>query len=144
MKLITLDNQLTVTANKLNLTIARLSLFVVYFWFGALKVLNLSPASTLVQLLFNKTIPIIEFNYFFITFGLFECLIGVIFLIKGLERIAILMCILHLFTTFLTLFLLQAQMWNGILIPTLEGQYVIKNVLIISALVNIGSKIKNI
>ena len=141
MKLIEVDNKILVNANKINLPLAKLSVFVVYFWFGILKVLNLSPASTLVQQLFNKTIPVIDFNYFFIAFGLFECLIGILFLIKRLERIAILVCILHLFTTFLTLVLLKTQMWNGILIPTLEGQYVIKNVLIISALVNITSKI---
>ena len=63
--------------------VARFGLFVIFFWFGILKVLGMSPASPLVAELFAKTIPFMSFGTFIILFGLFECLIGVLFAIRG-------------------------------------------------------------
>jgi uncharacterized membrane protein YkgB len=34
---------------------SRISIFIIFFYFGLLKVLNLSPASPLVEALLNKT-----------------------------------------------------------------------------------------
>lgn len=70
--------------------------------------------------------------------------IGIIFLIRGWERLAIFLLGLHLFTTVLPLFLLPQITWQGFLIPTLEGQYVIKNILIIAAAIVVGSKIVSV
>jgi hypothetical protein len=50
---------------------ARFGLFVVFFWFGILKVLGLSPASGLVQRLFEQTIPYMSFSTFLVAFGIF-------------------------------------------------------------------------
>ena len=44
---------------KYNIKIARAAIFIVYFWFGILKLLDLSPASPLVQSLLEKTLPFI-------------------------------------------------------------------------------------
>jgi hypothetical protein len=38
---------------------SRISIFIIFFYFGLLKVLNLSPASPLVEALLNKTLPLI-------------------------------------------------------------------------------------
>lgn len=94
---------------KILLPMARISLFIIYFWFGILKVLDLSPASNLVQDLFTKTIPFMSFHVFFILFGIFECLIGIFFLIKGLEKIVIPMFIIHIITTFGPLLFLPSE-----------------------------------
>jgi len=119
--------------------LARLGLFIVFFWFGALKVVGMSPASSLVQALFERTIHFISFPSFIILFGLFECLIGILFLIKGMERIVIPLFLLHMVTTFLPLFLLPQETWSATMIPTLEGQYIIKNILLIAAAVGIAA-----
>lgn len=120
---------------------ARIALFIVFFWFGALKVVNMSPASPLVQALFERTMPIMSFSLFLVLFGLFECLIGILFLIRGAERIVLPLLFLHMFTTIMPLFLLPEATWMGFLAPTMEGQYIIKNVLIIALAFVIGARL---
>ncbi len=119
--------------------LSRFGLFVVFFWFGALKVLDLSPASPLVQALFEHTIPVMPFSLFIIIFGVLEMLIGVMFLLRGAERAVIPLLFFHMATTIMPLFLLQSVTWSGFLVPTLEGQYIIKNILIIAAAIGIAS-----
>lgn len=118
---------------------ARFGLFVVFFWFGILKVIGLSPASGVVQRLFEQTIPFISFHTFLIGFGVFECLIGIMFLIKGLERIVIPLLFIHMITTFGPLVYLPSETWQKFLVPTLEGQYIIKNLVIIAAAIGIAA-----
>lgn len=118
--------------------ISRFGLFLVFFWFGLLKVFDLSPASPLVGDLFHRTFPIdIGFGTFMVLFGLFEALIGILFLIKGVERLVIPLLAVHMITTFLPLILLPEIAWSGFLVPTLEGQYIIKNIVIISTAIGI-------
>lgn len=113
--------------------IARLSLFIVFFWFGILKVFNLSPADTIVESLLLKTLPsFISYDSFFVFLGLYEMAIGISFLIPRLERLAMALLIPHMITTFLPLIFLTEVTWNGFLIPTLEGQYIIKNLVIVA------------
>jgi uncharacterized membrane protein YkgB len=50
---------------------SRISIFIIFFYFGLLKVLNLSPASPLVEALLNKTLPFIPFDFFLKFFGSF-------------------------------------------------------------------------
>jgi uncharacterized membrane protein YkgB len=119
--------------------VARMGLFVVFFWFGLLKVIGLSPASGLVQRLFEHSITFMSFHSFIIFFGLFECLIGILFLIRGAERIVIPLLFIHMVTTFGPLFLLPQETWSGFMTPTLEGQYIIKNLVIIAAGIGIAA-----
>lgn len=126
---------------KLEVPLARMAIFIVYFWFGFLKFLGVSPAGALVQELFQKTVWFMPFPTFYIFFSFFEMGIGLIFLVRGWERFAIFCLCLHLFTTILPLFLLPHIAWQGFLIPTLEGQYIIKNILIVAAAVVVGSKL---
>ena len=84
---------------KYNVKFARVAIFVVYFWFGVLKLFNLSPASPLVQSLLTRTLPFISFNTFIILFALYEILIGVLFLIRGTERVVMVLLIIHLITS---------------------------------------------
>jgi uncharacterized membrane protein YkgB len=124
---------------RISMPVARFGLFVVFFWFGLLKVVGLSPATELVQQLFAQTVDFISFSHFIILFGLFECLIGILFLIRGAERVVIPLLFLHMITTFLPLFLLPSETWSGFLVPTLEGQYIIKNLVIIAAAIGIAA-----
>jgi uncharacterized membrane protein YkgB len=120
---------------------ARFGLFVVYFWFGILKVIGLSPASPLVQALFERTIHFMPFTTFIVLFGLFEMLIGILFLVKGAERIVFPLLALHMVTTILPLALVPEATWQSPFVPTLEGQYIIKNLLLIACAMGIAGSI---
>src|SRR4051812_12886795 len=85
---------------QISILLARFSLFIIYFWFGFLKIIGQSPASTLVKDLLlsppiHKLSSLIPFmanmspNTFVILFGIFEVIIGILFIIPGQERIAI-------------------------------------------------------
>lgn len=141
MSLASIDIKIINFFKRIAMPISRLSLFIVFFWFGALKVFGLSPASALVQDLFYKTIPIMNFDTFLIGFGLFECLIGVLFLIKGAERVVMPLLFIHIATTLGPLFLLRDAMWSGMLVPTMEGQYIIKNVVIVAVAIGIAANL---
>lgn len=139
MSIHNIDLKLIHFFRRVSMPIARFGLFVVFFWFGLLKVIGLSPASGVVQRLFEQTIPFMSFNTFLIGFGVFECLIGIFFLIRGLERLVIPLLFIHMITTFGPLFFLPSETWTGFLVPTLEGQYIIKNLVIIAAAIGIAA-----
>lgn len=123
----------TTSMQKNTVTLVRYSLFMVYFWFGILKVFNLSPAEQLVQDLFNQTLAwLLPFSLFYVGFSLFECVLGILFLVKGQEKLAVSLMLLHIFTTAMPLVLLPDQTWHTFLVPTLVGQYILKNILIIA------------
>ncbi len=128
---------------RIALPLSRVSIFVIYFWFGFLKLIDSSPANPLVESLLNKTLPHVGFNQFIIFLGLWEMVIGIIFLIPKLEQAAITILALHMITTFMPLFLLPSIAWNGFLTPTLEGQYMIKNLVTLALAVNIVSQAKS-
>lgn len=123
------------------LPFSRFAIFLVYFWFGILKVLGESPANPLVAELLERTLPGITFESFIFAFGILEVLIAIMILIPHLERLAIFVLVLHMITTIMPLFLLPQIAWSGFLVPTLEGQYIIKNILIIALAVVILSNL---
>lgn len=114
-------------------TFGKISLFIIYFWFGILKVLNISPAEALVNHLGEITIEyFINNSTFIFLFGIFECFIGLGFLFNKTLKIAFFALLLHMATTFLPMIFLPNDTWNSFLTPTLVGQYIIKNLAIIS------------
>lgn len=112
--------------------LSRLAIFLVFFWFGILKVLGVSPADGLVQALHAKTVSFIPFTSFFVILGLVEMLIGVLFLFPKLTKYAFYLFLLQMATTFLPLLLTPDLVWHGFLVPTLVGQYIIKNVVLVA------------
>lgn len=144
MNLYKIDIELINFFRQVSLPFARFGLFVIFFWFGLLKVIGLSPASELVKHLFENTISWISFDVFIIVFGLFEMIIGILFMIKGTERIVIPFLLIHMITTFLPLFILPKETWSGFLIPTLEGQYIIKNLALIACVFGIAAHLHSL
>lgn len=128
--------------DKISNPLARVALFVVFGWFGILKIFMESPANPLVEALQQKTLPFISFQTFIICLGLYEMILGILFLIPHLERAAIALLIPHLFTTILPLFLLPNITWQATFVPTLEGQYIIKNVVIIALAFSIAARLR--
>lgn len=114
---------------------AHFALFVVFVWFGALKLFGLSPANPLVTNLYDATLGILlpmSAGTFIICLGALEVAIGILFLIPRAEKIAMALLVPHMITTVMPLFLLPAATWSGFLVPTLEGQYIIKNIVIVA------------
>lgn len=137
MTLRTLDLRMIHFFRRVSEPFARASFFIIFFWFGALKVVGLSPAHALVEGLFVKTISFMGFGDFMVLFGLFECLIGILFLFPKWGRLAIGLLFIHMIMTLMPLALVTEMTWSGFFIPTLEGQYIIKNLVLIGAALGI-------
>lgn len=108
---------------------ARFALFVIFFYFGFLKIVGLSPAGSLViDLLQNTFLHPLSPSQFLIWFGAFECFIGLLILIPKLGRITFAILAFHLITTAMPLAILPDATWTQFAVPTLIGQYIIKNI----------------
>lgn len=125
---------------RISVPVARVSIFIVFFWFGFLKIIGLSPAGPLVHQLFDQTLGgVMPFDAFYLFFALFECIIGLLFIIPKAERVVMPLLLLHMITTFLPLIFLTSVTWQSPFVPTLEGQYIIKNLVIIAAAIGIAA-----
>lgn len=139
MHIDTYDDKIIHFLRRISMLASRIALFVVFFWFGILKVFELSPAGPLVIDLLNRTIPFMDPGLFLQLFGGYEMLIGLIFLIPKWERGAIALLVPHMVATFGPLLFLPQVTWSGFLVPTLEGQYIIKNLVIIAVAIGLAA-----
>lgn len=119
----------------------RLPLFIIFFWFGLLKVIELSPAR---QLIIDTVfwMPFLSAEAWVIVIGYWEMLIAIFFLSKRTTFLAMILLFLQMSGTFMPLILLPDITFQSSnpLLPTLEGQYIIKNIIIITAALVIGRK----
>lgn len=117
----------------------RISLGVIYIWFGLLKPLGLSPAADLVA----ATTPWVPREFAIAFIGWWEVVIGVCLLARPLLRVAIALLFLQMLGTFAPLVMLpHVTFTHPPLGLTMEGQYIIKNLLIISAALVIGGTVR--
>lgn len=118
----------------------RYSLSIVFIWFGALKFIGISPANELVA----RTVYWFAPEIFIPILGWWEATIGVCLLIRPLIRVAIFLLLLQMPGTMLPLLILPdicyTQFPFGL---TLEGQYIIKNLVLISAAIVIGGTVRD-
>ena len=119
--------------------LVRIPLFIIFFWFGLLKVLDLSPAT---ELIIGTVfwMPFLSPENWTIVIGWWEMAIGICFLSKKTTLLAMVLMFLQMTGTFMPLVILPEitfQSSNPFL-PTLEGQYIIKNIIIITAALIIG------
>ena len=124
--------------------LARFALFAIYFWFGAVKLLGLSQASPLARALTESTIGGRYFATAFMMLAIIECLIGLMFLIPKLTRITIILALLHMLVVCSPLILVPGMAWQFFMIPTIEGQYVIKNLALVVLMLTLITKPKQI
>lgn len=101
-----------------------------YVWFGILKPLGLSPATGLVQV----TLSWFPHDVIAPALGIWEVIIGILFLIPRYTRITLAMFAVHMAGTFLPMFF-QADVAYAQppFVFTLVGQYIVKNVVFIAA-----------
>ena len=126
---------------KNNKNLIRLSLFIIFFWFGLLKPLGLSAAE---QLVLDTVywMPIFSANVWLSIIGWWEVIIGLCFLFEKTTKIALVLLLLQMTGTFMPLIILPDVTFqnSNFFTPTLEGQYILKNILIIAAALIISNK----
>ena len=118
----------------------RIGLGIIFFWFGILKFFpGVSPAEELVR----NTIYFIDPDIFIPVLAAWETLIGIGLITGKLMRLTLLLLFLQMPGTALPLILLPEVVWN--IFPfglTLEGQYIIKNLVLIGAGLVLGGTVR--
>lgn len=133
------SKKLIFLCEKYSAFLIRTSLAVVFIWFGLLKCLDQSPAKTLVMHAF----PWSNSAIFVQLIGFWEVLIGCFILFRKTLKLGLILFLLHVPGTFSPFFLAPnccfiASLWN----LTLEGQYIIKNLVLISAVIFLIGSLK--
>lgn len=137
-----LDQRLVRFMSAYGITLLRWALAIVYLWFGGLKLINASPASELVV----RTVFWLPPRAALLFIGGWEVLIGLglLFTHPLVLRITLFLLWLQLAGTFQVFVLLPQAAFQGgnPLFPTLEGQYAIKNLVLITGGLVIGSTVR--
>jgi uncharacterized membrane protein YkgB len=123
---------------RLSLPILRFSLAIIFIWFGALKPFGQSPAVELV----TKTVYWFDPQIFIPILGIWEMAIGICLLFRPLLRVGLFLLAVQMPGTFLPLVLLPEVCFTTFPFDlTLEGQYIVKNLVLIGAGLVVGSKL---
>lgn len=123
----------------------RLSLATVFLWFGALK---LVPGASAAESLATRTISIlsgglIPSDWIPVGLGVWEMLIGIGLIGGWWMRTTLLLLAMQMAGTFTPLALFPSLCFSNVpFVPTLEGQYIIKNLVLIAAAIAIGSTVR--
>jgi uncharacterized membrane protein YphA (DoxX/SURF4 family) len=142
MNIKNIDLKIIAWLRRVFLPMARIAIFVIYFWFGILKLFDLSPASPLAQALVTQTIGAAHFDLLFHILALFECLIGILFLFPKLTRVVIPLLFIHMIIVCSPLIFVPDLAWSKPFVPTLEGQYIIKNLAIAALAIGVAAQTK--
>ena len=123
----------------------RVSLGLVFFWFGVLKFFpGLSPAQELAINTINiLTFGIIPAKAAILILAAWETLIGLGLIFGVFMRGTLLLLYLQMLGTVLPVFFFPSEVFTQIpYAPTLEGQYIIKNLVLISAGIVLGATVR--
>jgi uncharacterized membrane protein YkgB len=135
-----LDRSIARTLRAWGMPALQLSLGIVFIWFGALKLVDLSPAAELVR----NTVYWWDPEVFLPILGAWEIVIGVCLLIRPLVRVAIPLLLLQMPGTMLPLVLLPEVCFTRIPFGlTLEGQYIVKNIVLVAAALVVGGSLRD-
>ena len=140
-----LDIQMTNWMAKYGVTLLRISLGIVFFWFGVLKFFpGLSPAQDLAANTITKlSLGLIQPNVSLPVLATWECLIGLGLIINRYMRVTLGLLWLQMLGTITPLFLFPTESFLHFpLVPTLEGQYIIKNLVLITGALVIGATVR--
>lgn len=127
------------------ITMLRVSLGIVFFWFGVLKFFpGLSPAQDLAA----RTMGVLTFGMMKPALSLpmlatWECLIGLGLICGACLRATLLLLFLQMLGTLTPLAFFPHEAFTRLFYaPSMEGQYIIKNIVLISAGVVIASAMR--
>ena len=139
------DIRITRWMARYGLMLLRISIGIVFFWFGILKYFEgLSPAEGIAV----ETIEVLTFHLIpekIILYGLatWEVAIGIGLIFKLFMRETLLLLFLQMIGTFTPLFIFPGEVFHVFPISlTLEGQYIVKNIVIVSAGIVLGATVR--
>lgn len=140
-----LDTHITHWMARFGVPLLRISLGIVFFWFGVLKFFpGLSPATelatrTIAVLTFGAVPEAVAIN----VLAAWEALIGLGLIFGVAMRATLLLLFVQMLGTITPVFLFPELVFTRIPhAPTLEGQYIIKNMVLISAGIVLGATVR--
>lgn len=139
------DKGITAWMSRYGIPLLRISLGIVFFWFGFLKFF---PGTSPAEMLATKTISILTFGLIKPSVSIYmlaalETLIGLGLITRSYMRITLLLLFGQMLGTVTPLFFFPAETFTVFpFVPTLEGQYIIKNIILVSAGIVIGSTVR--
>ena len=111
-------------------TALRISLGVVFFWFGAMKLFEVSPVGEIIR----SSFPFLADGVGFAALGVFEVIIGLALVFSILPTIITIAMILHLLGTLLVFFIAPNMAFAPHFpILTLTGEFILKNIVLVLA-----------
>lgn len=140
-----IDNQIATFMNDYGILLLRISVGIVFIWFGFLKFFpNLSPAQGIAIDTINKlTLGLIQNNVAIIILATWETLIGIGLITGKYLRVTLFLLFSQMLGTMTPLLLFPAVTFTQFpYAPTLEGQYIIKNLVLISAGLVVGATVR--
>lgn len=123
-----------------SIVVLRVSVAVVFIWFGALKVFDVTPVADLV----GDTVYWVDPDWFVPVLGVFEIAVGVGLLVRRYLRTVLGLFALQMVGTFLVLVIqpdVAFQDGNPLLL-TVEGEFVVKNLVLLSAGMVMGATVR--
>ncbi len=140
-----IDLAITQWMAKKGLLLLRISIGIIFLWFGGLKFFEgLSPAEDIaIQTIRTITFGFVSDQIILIGLATWEVLIGVGLLFRIFIRETLLLLYLQMIGTFMPVFLFPQEVFH--IFPyslTMEGQYIIKNVVVLSAGIVLGATVR--
>lgn len=139
------DRRITAWMAAHGLTLLRWALAMVFLWFGALKLApDLSPAEALAgRTIETLTLGIVPASVAVPFLAVWEVAIGIGLLIGRWMRVTLALLFVQMLGTVTPLFLFPSETWVVFpLVPTLEGQYIIKNIVLVAAAIVLGPTVR--
>lgn len=135
-----IDRAITNWMARYGLLVLRIGLGIVFLWFGALKLVpGLSPAEDLVR----STTAFVDPDWFIPLLAVWEMAIGLGLIVGKFMRLTLLLLFMQMPGTALPLFVLPEAVWTSFPFGlTLEGQYIIKNLVLIGAGIVLGATVR--
>lgn len=140
-----IDRRITGAMAAHGLTVLRIALATVFLWFGGLKLIpGVSPAEDLAgRTIETLTFGIVPSSVAVPFLALWEVAIGVGLLLGRWMRVTLFLLFVQMLGTITPLILFPGETWVRFpLVPTLEGQYILKNVVLVSAAIVLGATVR--
>ena len=140
-----LDKHITDWMARHGIPLLRVSLGVVFLWFGVLKFFpGLSPAQSLAaRTIHTLTLGMVPASVSVPVLALWECAIGIGLITNLFMRATLLLLFVQMIGTVTPIFLFPGEVFTVVpYAPTLEGQYIIKNIVLVSAGLVIGATVR--
>ena len=130
------DRKFISKLHKFGIPFLRISLGIIFLWFGILKVIGVSPVKELVTMVYSflPELPLM------LLLGIIECVIGLGLIFKINLKLILPILWIQMAGTFLSFILLPSKFFVGgnPFLLTMEGEFIVKNIVLVSASIVVG------